>query len=183
MQSDAPDPKIVVLSASLNDKSRSRILAEAAAGTLSEQDESTVEVADLRDFDLPFCNAGSAYSAPDVNRLKAILEGAEGIIVASPIYNFDVNAALKNALELTGDAWNGKVVAFLNAAGGSGSYMSVMSFANSLMLDFRAIILPRFVYATGKDFDENNVVNAEIAARIAELARETRRFAKALRQS
>jgi hypothetical protein len=38
------------------------------------------------------------------------------------------------------------------AAGGGSSYMSVMGLANSLMLDFRCLIIPRFVYAKGDDF-------------------------------
>jgi FMN reductase len=37
-----------------------------------------------------------------------------------------------------------KVVGFLCAAGGKSSYMSVMRLANSLMLDFRCLIIPHF---------------------------------------
>lgn len=33
------------------------------------------------------------------------------------------------------------------------SYMSMMPLANSLMLDFRVIVMPRFVFATGGDWD------------------------------
>ena len=36
------------------------------------------------------------------------------------------------------------------------SYMSVMAYANSLMLDFRCVIIPRFVYATGSAFAEGS---------------------------
>ena len=76
----------------------------------------------------------------------------DGIVVATPIYNYDASAAAKNLVELTGRAWQNKVVGFLCAAGGDGSYMSIMALANSLMLDFRCVIVPRFVYATGGAF-------------------------------
>ncbi len=55
-------------------------------------------------------------------------------------------------IELAGSAWEDKIVGFLCAAGGMSSYMSVMAYANSLMLDFRCVIIPRFVYATGDIF-------------------------------
>ena len=70
---------------------------------------------------------------------------------------------------MTGRAWTGKVVGFLCAAGGRGSYMSVMSLANSLMLDFRCLIVPRFVYATGEDFNDDGTPNETIARRTDEL--------------
>jgi FMN reductase len=46
-----------------------------------------------------------------------------------------------------------------------------MGLATCLMLDFRCVIVPRFVYATGDAFAEGRIVDAEIAARVAELAR------------
>ena len=41
---------------------------------------------------------------------------------------------------------------------------------NSLMLDYRCIIIPRFVYAVGNDFDENKIVSEDIKERIISLA-------------
>jgi len=59
------------------------------------------------------------------------------------------------------------------AAGGSNSYMSVMAFANSLMLDFRCWITPRFVYATPDSFSENSITDQKINERIEKLVSET----------
>jgi NAD(P)H-dependent FMN reductase len=91
------------------------------------------------------------------------------IIVATPIYNYDANAAVKNLLELTGSSWEDKTVGFLCAAGGGSSYMSIMGLANSLMLDFRCLIIPRFVYAHGRDFVDGTPTPA-LGERIRELA-------------
>jgi FMN reductase len=84
-------------------------------------------------------------------------------------------------IELTGQAWNDKIVGFLCAAGGQNSYMSVMAYANSLMLDFRCTIVPRFVYATSEAFDDGTIIDRTITKRIQELAGEIMRFVKALR--
>ena len=54
--------------------------------------------------------------------------------------------------------------------------MSIIGLANSLMLDFRCIILPRFVYATGDDFDGSRITGPEIQSRLKQLADSARRL-------
>ncbi len=76
---------------------------------------------------------------------------------------------MKNFVELTGHSMKGKLAGFLCAAGGRMSYMSFMSLANSLMLDFRMFVLPRFVYVAAEDW-EGNSLKDEIRGRIGEFA-------------
>ncbi|NBC11427.1 MAG: NADPH-dependent oxidoreductase [Planctomycetes bacterium] len=171
--------KVLVIACSLNSDSRSAQLAAAVGKALAEQGVA-VEAVDLREYELPLCDAGAAYGHEHVEPLRRAVAEADAVLLAVPIYNYDVNAAAKNLVELTGKAWLGKVVGFLCAAGGRGSFMSVMGLANSLMLDFRCLILPRFVYATGVDFDEDGTPNPVVRERVAELAQETVRVAGAL---
>jgi FMN reductase len=49
--------------------------------------------------------------------------------------------------------------------------MSIMPLANSLMLDFRSLILPRFVYATGNAFNGDQIIDPKISQRVLDLAR------------
>lgn len=170
---------ITIVSSSLNPDSNSRILARQAQRQLEQQGIAT-QFLDLRELPLPLCDGSAAYAHPNVARASELLRGADAILVATAVYNYDANAALKNLIELTGDAWRGRVVGFLCAAGGLNSYMSILSFANSLMLDFRAVIVPRFVYATGEAFEGGRIVAAEVEHRVAELARETARMGQAL---
>ena len=127
------------------------------------------------------CDADKCYANAGVQKLGRTIAEADGILVAAPVYNYDVAAAAKNMIELTGKAWEDKVVGFLCAAGGMSSYMSVMAYANSLMLDFRTVIIPRFVYATGRSFDGDKLNDKEVAERIRQVADELVRFTKALR--
>ena len=136
---------------------------------------------DLSEMNLPLCDADSCYSAPGARQLREAINRAGGILVAAPVYNYDVSAAAKNMIELTGKAWEDKVVGFLCAAGGMGSYMSVMAYANSLMLDFRCVIIPRFVYATGSHFSDEAITDGKIITRIEQVAAELVRFTAALR--
>jgi NAD(P)H-dependent FMN reductase len=128
------------------------------------------QLIDLRGLPLPFCDGEAAYDHQSVLTLSAIISAARVVIIATPIYNFDTSAALKNLIELTGESWENKVVGFLCAAGGSTSYMSVMSLANSLMLDFRCLIIPRIVYATSQDFTDGQLSSSVVRERVWELA-------------
>ncbi len=155
----------LIISCSLNKKSRSKIMGDYAYKLYSKE----VKFINLADLDIPFCDGDKCYDNENVKDLKGLILSAKSIIIASPIYNYDLNAAAKNLIELTGRSWTNKVVGFICAAGGKSSYMSPLSFMNSLMVDFRCIIVPRFVYADGEFFDENNNLNSEIKDRIKEL--------------
>src|SRR5438309_1454082 len=131
---------------------------------------------DISELDLPLCDADKCYAEPAAQKLDVPIAAADAILVATPIYNYDVSAAAKNMVELTGSSWEDKVVGFLCAAGGISSYMSVMPFANSLMLDFRCVIVPRFVYATGDSFDGDELIDKKVLKRIEELVAELIRY-------
>jgi NAD(P)H-dependent FMN reductase len=158
----------LVISASLRPNSLSRVMG------LSLAKELDAEHIDLREFPLPMCDGGAAYGDPNVGKLRERITAARVILLAVPIYNYDANAAVKNLVELTGGAWEYKIVGFACAAGALSSYMSIIGLANSLMFDFRCIILPRFVYATGDDFADGKISNAEIEKRLKQLAASAR---------
>ena len=136
---------------------------------------------DISELDLPLCDADKCYLNAAALKLRETITAADGVIIAAPVYNFDVSAAAKNMIELTGKAWADKVIGFLCAAGGVSSYMSVMAYANSLMLDFRCVVIPRFVFATGDAFDDDKLTDRKIEERIEQVADELVRFTKALR--
>jgi FMN reductase len=170
----------LVISTSGNPDSNSRRMAQVAFELLQKRKLDS-EWLDISRLNLPLCDADVCYTHPQAEKLSKTIEGADGIIVATPVYNYHVSAAAKNMVELTGSAWEDKIVGFLCAAGAMGSYMSVMGFANSLMLDFRSVIIPRFVYATGEAFNGDKLVDTKIAKRIEQVVTELIRFTSALR--
>jgi NAD(P)H-dependent FMN reductase len=172
-------PKHLVISTSGNPDSNSRRMGRIALAHLQER-KIDCDWIDIREMDLPLCDADKCYGMPGSRKLSAAIEAAGGILVAAPVYNYDVAASAKNMIELTGSAWENKIVGFLCAAGGTASYMSVMAYANSLMLDFRCVIIPRFVFATSDAFDGDTITDKKIIERIKTVADELVRFTKAL---
>jgi FMN reductase len=169
----------LVISCSLNPSSRSRGLATRAAEALREHG-AEADLVDLQDVRLPHCDGAACYEVDEVLTLSDRIAAAEGVLLATPIYNYSASASVVNLIELTGQAWNDKVVGFLCAAGGAHSYMSVMGLANSLMLDFRSIVIPRFVYSDESAYDGSELVDPAIEKRLDELAATLIRIGRAL---
>ena len=179
--------RVLVLSCSMNPESRSARLAERAMTALERQPvDVDARLIDLRHRRLPVCDGAEAHADAGADEIRQAIERADAVILALAVYNYGANAAAKNVIELTGKAWHRKVVGFLCAAGGSGSYMSVMPLANSLMLDFRCLIVPDFVYATKQAFDgprHESVPLDPIPQRIDALCAEVVRLGQALRDA
>jgi FMN reductase len=146
-----PGAHVLIVASSLNEGSRSQQLARIAQAKLTAAG-AAVTLLDMAATPLPFAGAGAAWGDPAVAALQALAGAATHLLFAIPVYNYDVNAVAKNFIELMGESkLGGKTVGFLCSAGGQGSYMAILSFANSLMLDFRCWIVPRFLYVT-EDF-------------------------------
>ena len=159
--------EFLVISSSLNPASNSRTMCRAAYELLSRRH--SVQWIDLVELQLPMCDGAKSYEHPAVAPLSAKIRESKCVLLGTPVYNYDASASSKNLIELTGRAWLDKVVGFLCAAGGRTSYMAVMSFANSLMLDFRCLIIPRFVYADQERFEAGSIRDPEVTKRIEEL--------------
>src|ERR1700750_8436 len=117
----------LIISSSLRPGSLSRQMGLLLAQEFGKDGEHL----DLREYPLPLCDGETAYSDPNVGKLSEKIAAARVIILGVPVYNFYAHAAAKTLTELTGSSWEDKIVAFLCAAGGHSSYMSVMSLANS----------------------------------------------------
>ena len=139
-----------------------------------------IEFFDLQENPLPMCDGDECYDLPEVLDFREKVKNADGIIMAIPVYNFNVSSGAKNIVELGGRMLYDKTFGFICAAGAKSSYMSVMSLANSLMIDFRCYIIPKFVYATKHDFEDSKITNSDIKERIEELGKELVRVSKAL---
>ncbi|MDF5722253.1 MAG: NAD(P)H-dependent oxidoreductase [Rhizonema sp. PD37] len=92
--------KIVGIGGSLRSESYAQMALNIAAQRV-EALGSEVEILDLRQLQLPFCNGGEEYpDYPDVQRLRDAVSGADGLILATPEYHGGVSGVLKNSLDL-----------------------------------------------------------------------------------
>jgi NAD(P)H-dependent FMN reductase len=145
----------IVLSSSLDASSRSEQLARLYAASLSDRGVE-VQFLSLKDYPLPrFDNGPEILANASYRALHDASSRADGLVLASPIYNWGCCAELKRFVEVVGTNPPGeqvrspffdKIVSFVNAAGLPQSYMAFSSLAISMMLDFKCVINPYSVY-------------------------------------
>jgi FMN reductase len=164
---------VTIIATSLDEESKSQMLAKTFEDRLNSERVSCERI-DLRTLDLPFAGSSKSWDSNDVKRVKRGVERASHIVFSVPIYCYDVNAAAKNVIELVGRAFTKKVVGFICSAGGRSSYMSVMAFANHLMLDFRSLIVPRFLYVDDRGWADQATLKPEIENRMQVLVDDLR---------
>lgn len=80
---------------------------------------------DLADAELPPVLHPGAEPTPGLTELRARLAGADGFVVVTPEYNHSFPAALKQAIDLTGEEWHAKPVAFVSYGARSGGLRAV----------------------------------------------------------
>ena len=111
--------KIVGITGSLRDKSYTFQALEAATKRV-EALGAEVEVLDLREMNLPFCDGGDDYpDYPDVEKLRNTVKAADGLILATPEYHGSVSGVIKNALDLMSfEHLSDKVTGLISVLGG-----------------------------------------------------------------
>jgi NAD(P)H-dependent FMN reductase len=169
---------ILVISSSLNPDSTSRLLALSAYHYAKEAGYEA-ELVDLCDYVLPICGGNGSFSDPNVKILSEKISASTAILLSGPVHTYNMAASAKNLVDLTGKAWTANPVGLLVSAGGKSSYMSVLGFMNSLMLDYRCPIVPRYVYADSSGFDGEEI-EAEIVERIHVLVETVKHWGEVL---
>ncbi|MDJ0737717.1 MAG: NADPH-dependent FMN reductase [Nostocaceae cyanobacterium] len=111
--------RIVGIAGSLRKDSYSHQALKLAAQRV-EALGAEVEILDLREMQLPFCNGEDEYpDYPDVKRMQDAVKAADGLILVTPEYHGSVSGVLKNALDLMSfEHLSGKVSGLISVLGG-----------------------------------------------------------------
>ena len=111
--------KIVGITGSLRESSYTFQALEAATKR-AEALGAEVEILDLREMNLPFCDGGDDYpDYPDVEKLRNTVKAADGLILATPEYHGSVSGVIKNALDLMSfEHLSDKVTGLISVLGG-----------------------------------------------------------------
>ena len=108
----------------------------------------------------------------EMKALAKQIEETDNIIIGMGVHCYSINDSLKILLDNCFSAATGKFYGILCAAGGERSYLSTMHLTQICMNEWRMIQLPRVVYATKKDFKEDNISSNELLERIRSFSEE-----------
>jgi NAD(P)H-dependent FMN reductase len=163
--------RIVIISSSMNPHSLSEKIAGRCQQVLSGLGVVT-QLLSLKDHVLPPFGTVAFQDAAEYQFLHGTVLAADGLVLASPVYNWSSCAEMKKFVEYVGStdgsvrgAFYDKVVTLVHAAGLPHSYMAGLPLANSLMLDFKCVINPYSVYIHNRHW-ENEVLTEDAEGRI-----------------
>ena len=164
---------VLIVSTALRAGGKTAVVAQTLSALCTAQGLPAT-VLDLSGTALPLCDGGACFQNPAVQAATAQVRAARAVVFCFPVYNHQANAAAKNFMEVTNDGWNGKVIGLVATGGTDRSYLAPLSLANSLMVDHRCLVVPRFVFVTPANFSSDGTLAAdgEIAARLTDLARD-----------
>ena len=154
--------KTVIISSSLSKNSKSFILCNEVNQKLKDLGFRS-EVIDARSISL---NAYHLIQSKELDDLSNKISKADNLIIAMGVHNFSINDSLKIILDTCFKNVEGKFFGILCAAGGEKSYLSTMHLTQICMNEWQMIQLPRIIYATKRDFENNELTSKDIKERI-----------------
>lgn len=181
--SDRKTPDILVFAGSARRESFNKRLARLAAERMDQAGGRTTFI-DLRDYPMPLYDGDleQEEGLPDnVRKLKAILAGHQGLLLASPEYNGFITPLLKNTLDWlsrpAGDAsglalFAGKLAAVVAASPGPLGGVRGLPLISQLLTNLGVTVLPNplAVPRAAQAFDESGaLVDASLQKRLDSL--------------
>lgn len=174
--------RILGISGSLREGSNTLVLVNTTLGFARELGADT-ELIDLRDYPLPLYEAHVNYDGHEAaEKLAALVDGCDAVILGSPEYHGCMSGALKNCLDFLYRELAGKPCALLSATGGS---QGVGCFDNmrAAVHGCHGWVLPYATAANGRDFDASkNITNERVVERLRRTARDLQHYGPLLRQ-
>jgi chromate reductase len=137
--------KILGISGSLRKASYNTAILRACAGLMPQG--MTLEIAEIGDLPLFNQDVFDAGLPAPVQRVRAAISAADGVLIASPEYNFSLTPALKNAIDWSSrppnQSWQDKPVAIFSASGGPLGGARVQYDIRRILGQLWAHVLPR----------------------------------------
>jgi len=161
--------RIVAVSGSLHEPSKTTALLRAIAAAVAERAEVEVQLIELTAVGPELAGALRRDRLPaSVEEQLVAIEQADLLIVGSPVYRASFTGLFKHLFDFVGQyALVGKPVLLAATGGGERHALIIEHQLRPLFAFFQALTLPLGVYASDTDFD-GYVINSEILqARIA----------------
>jgi FMN reductase len=156
-------------------------MAVAAALRGAAETGAVTQLIDLREYDLPFADGGDGVP-PDLDRLRAAVKQADGLVLGTPEYHGSFSGVLKNALDLMGfDELEGKMVGLVGVSGGAMGAFNALNELRNIGRVLHAWVVPEqaAVPEAWKVFDQSGAISDKrLEARLLEVGRQVAHFAR-----
>ncbi len=161
--------RVVAVSGSLHEPSKTTALVRAIAGAVAERAEVEIEVIELTDIGPSLAGALRRDQLPArVEEKLVAIESADLLIVGSPVYRASFTGLFKHLFDFVGQyELVGKPVLLAATGGGERHALIIEHQLRPLFSFFQALTLPLGVYASDTDFDGYVIASDVLHARIS----------------
>ncbi len=169
MNNNEREIKIVLIQGSLGKNSRTVLIINEIARSLSEK-QILHDTIDLASIKLEFCDGRplEEYN-DDLKQAYQLLKDADGYIIGMPVYQYSVSGPLKNFLDIVSGAMKEKPFGVACISGGIRSYLASADLMKILSFEVSAIPIQPTIHAYEDDFSKDTIVNKKIYEKIEKL--------------
>lgn len=154
--------KILVINASLSGSKTAK-----AVNSLKFSDNFTIEYLNLKDLDMSFADGRDFREYNNDNELivNKMIE-ADGIIIATPIFQASIPGVLKNLFDLLPiNAISNKTVGSIITAGSSRHYLVAQQQLNPILNYLKTDLVNKYVFLEASDFN-NDEISEDVVMRL-----------------
>jgi len=155
--------KVLIIQGSLNPKSKTAIVVPEAEKILSGFNGVYFKTLDLRSFNMQFCDGRKLqeYNS-DTKKAYEMVDKADGLIIGTPVYCYSVSGPLKNFIDITSSAMEGKAAGIICATGSSRSYLASADLAKILSYESHVFSIQPVVCSSYEDFNNGRLESQKV---------------------
>lgn len=168
-------PRLVAVVGAVTPPGRLNAAMRVAVETATARPGVSASLVSLADYRLGFADGRPLDAlSDDAPRLVTMLEEADAVLLASPVYRASFTGALKNLLDLTPlDALRGKAVGIVAMGASPHHYLGVDGHLRAVLAWFGALVAPTSVYLESTHFKDGKLADAGARAALGDLVATT----------
>lgn len=170
MTGDTRPLRVVGVSGSLHEPSRTTALVQAILAEIAQRTGAEIELVEVAALGPSFAGALRRDDvAPVVERALHRIESADLLVAASPVYRASFTGLFKHLFDFVGQYELVGTPVLLAATGGGERHALILEHQlRPLFGFFQALTLPVGVYASDSDFEDYELTSAEVRRRVSQ---------------
>lgn len=170
MSADDRALRVVGVSGSLHEPSRTTALVRTILGEVADRASAEISLIEVAALGPAFAGALRRDEvAPDVERALQLIESADLLVVASPVYRASFTGLFKHLFDFVGQYELVGTPVLVAATGGGERHALILEHQlRPLFGFFQALTLPIGVYASDSDFDAYELVASDVRRRVGQ---------------
>lgn len=170
MTGDTRPLRVVGVSGSLHEPSRTTALVQAILAEIAQRTGAEIELVEVAALGPSFAGALRRDDvAPEVERALHRIESADLLVAASPVYRASFTGLFKHLFDFVGQYELVGTPVLLAATGGGERHALILEHQlRPLFGFFQALTLPVGVYASDSDFEDYELTSAEVRRRVSQ---------------